>query len=136
MRKCFEMSSSLNEELVSNLITKVNLPLVFREFIKNWELCQWNEEKWCSEFGNREIPFRCMKKNFVSEEPCWERQCNVQKMTLKSFIDRIPSSTEWMYFDYKYLHQWFTNDSDLCKVNACSLKFDTGNLTLIIFYST
>lgn len=110
------MSSSLNEEVVRSLITKVNLPLVFGGFVKTWELCQWNEQKWCSEFGNREIPFRCMKRNFVSDEPCWERRCNVQNMTFKTFVDGLPSSKEWMYFDYKYLHQWFTNDSDLCKV--------------------
>ncbi|XP_049877468.1 HSPB1-associated protein 1 [Pectinophora gossypiella] len=109
------MSTILNEDLVRNLIAKAGVPLVFRSFIKDWPLCQWDKEKWCSVFGDKEIPFRCMKKNFMSDEPCWERRSTKKKMTFKSFVDNLQSSEEWMYFDYKYMHQWFNGDSDLSK---------------------
>ncbi|KAM3962508.1 HSPB1 associated protein 1 [Aphomia sociella] len=109
------MSAALNEDTVRYLIGNVNMPLVFRKFVSNWPICQWNVDKWCSVFGEREIPFRCMKKDFMSDEPCWERRCKVKSMTLKKFVDGLPSHDEWMYFDYKYLHQWFNADTELYK---------------------
>lgn len=108
--------SALPEEVVKNLVCKSCVPLVFKGFVKSWPLCNWPIEKWCSVFGDREIPFRCMKKDFLSDEPCWERRCKVTNMSFKDFVDAAPSNEEWMYFDYKYLHQWFSVDDDLCKV--------------------
>lgn len=116
--KTNEMTTHFNEELVRNLTTKVSVPLVFRGFVSNWSLSQWNVEKWCTEFGNQEIPFRCMKRDFISDEPCWERRCKVQKSTFRDFVDNLPTSQEWMYFDYKYLHEWFGADSELYKVSV------------------
>ncbi|CAH2254557.1 jg22407 [Pararge aegeria aegeria] len=104
------------EDLVRNLSAKSSLPLVFRQFIKDWPVCEWDENKWTSVFGEKEIPFRCLKKSFVSDEPCWERRCVVNKMTFMAFLGILNTSQEWMYFDYKYLHQWFSSDSELCKI--------------------
>ncbi|CAG4931917.1 unnamed protein product [Parnassius apollo] len=56
-----------------------------------------------------------MKKDFVSENPCWERMCNEKSMTFNDFVDRVEGSQEWMYFDYKYLQQWFSGDHELSK---------------------
>ncbi|XP_038206620.1 HSPB1-associated protein 1 [Zerene cesonia] len=109
------MATALNEELVRNITTNVTVPLVFRQFVSNWSISQWNVEKWSTVFGDREIPFRCMRKDFISDEPCWERKCKVKKLTFKNFINNLAASKEWMYFDYKYLHQWFDADSELCK---------------------
>lgn len=112
--------SALTEETVRNLVSKSDVPLVFRGFVNTWPLCEWTMEKWCSVFGEREIPFRCMKKDFLSDEPCWERRCKVTKMTFKDFVATAPSklNEEWMYFDYKYLHQWFSADDDINKVGT------------------
>ncbi|XP_047033883.1 HSPB1-associated protein 1 homolog [Helicoverpa zea] len=107
--------SALNEEIVRNFIANSSVPLVFRGFVQNWSICQWSIDKWCSVFGEKEIPFRCLKKDFLSDEPCWERRCSVKSMTFKSFIDGSASSDEWMYFDYKYLYQWFNGDDELYK---------------------
>ncbi|XP_063831427.1 HSPB1-associated protein 1 [Ostrinia nubilalis] len=108
------MSTLLSGEVIRSLTAKSNTPLVFRGFV-NWPVCQWDSEKWCSVFGDKEIPFRCLKRDFVSDEPCWERKCKLKSMTFKTFVDSLESSDEWMYFDYKYLHQWFGADTELNK---------------------
>lgn len=110
--------SSLTEEVVRNLVSKSSLPLVFRGFVNSWSLREWPMEKWCCVFGDREILFRCMKKDFLSDEPCWERRCKSTNMTFKKFVDTASSNEEWMYFDYKYLHQWFSADDEIYKVST------------------
>ncbi|KOB77200.1 putative reserved [Operophtera brumata] len=107
--------SALTEEVVRNLASKSSVPLVLRDFVNSWSLCKWPMEKWCAVFGDREIPFRCMKKDFLSDEPCWERRCKSTNMTFKKFADTASSNEEWMYFDYKYLHQWFSADDEIYK---------------------
>ncbi|GBP79978.1 HSPB1-associated protein 1 homolog, partial [Eumeta japonica] len=56
-----------------------------------------------------------MRKDIVSDEPCWERKCEMKVMTFKNFVEKFLTSEEWMYFDYKYVHQWFSGDNDLFK---------------------
>lgn len=116
--------SVLSEDIVRNLTVNSSVPLVFRGFVENWPICQWNIEKWCSIFGEKEIPFRCLKKDFISDEPCWERRCSVKKMTFKNFVDTSVSSDEWMYFDYKYLNQWFNGVDDFNKVNTYTSSYN------------
>lgn len=105
----------LNEETVRTIIVNYNIPLVFRGFVKNWPLSQWSVEKWSSVFGEKEIPFRCLKRDFLSDEPCWERRCSIKNMTFKKFLETSTTSDEWMYFDYKYIYQWFTGEDELYK---------------------
>lgn len=114
--------TAINERIIHDLTTNTTVPLILRDYVKNWPLCQWNLEKWCSIFGDREIPFRCMKKDIITDEPCWERRCKVNNMSFKAFMDNVStsegnvsSSGQWMYFDYKYLHQWFSSDTELYK---------------------
>ncbi|XP_046971463.1 HSPB1-associated protein 1 [Vanessa cardui] len=106
---------SLDEDLIRNLTVKSCTPIVFRKFVNDWPMCGWSLEKWISIFGNKEIPFRCLRKNVVSDEPCWERCCKIRNMTFKNFVENSMNSDEWMYFDYKHLHQWFSGESELCK---------------------
>ncbi|XP_047537227.1 HSPB1-associated protein 1 [Vanessa atalanta] len=106
---------SLDEDLIRNLIVKSCTPIVFRKFVNDWPMCGWRQEKWDSIFGNKEIPFRCLRKNVISDEPCWERCCKIRNMTFKNFVENSITSNEWMYFDYKHLHQWFSGESELCK---------------------
>ncbi|XP_004921852.1 HSPB1-associated protein 1 [Bombyx mori] len=107
--------STMNEDIVRNIVVTANKPIVFRKFVNTWPLSSWNVEKWTTIFGNKEIPFRCMKKDFRSDEPCWERRCEVKSMTFKQFIDNLDTSEEWMYFDYKYVHKWFVSEDELYK---------------------
>lgn len=116
LRTTSDFTMEVTDDVIRNLSTKASLPLVFRQFVKDWPICAWDENKWTSIFGEKEIPFRCLKKSFVSDEPCWERRCQVKKMTFSTFIGDLNTSQDWMYFDYKYLHQWFSSDSELCKV--------------------
>lgn len=111
------MTASLTDDIIRNLTAKASLPLVFRGFVEDWPVCEWDENKWDSVFGEKEVPFRCLRRSLVSDEPCWERRCQMKKMTFNAFLGVLNTSQEWMYFDYKYLHQWFSSDSELCKVN-------------------
>ncbi|XP_037963468.2 HSPB1-associated protein 1 [Plutella xylostella] len=105
----------INEELLHSIISQTNMPLVLRGFVNNWSICQWDMKKWASVFGQRDIPFRTMKKDYISDEPCWERKCQVKTMKFEDYLNIVDSSEDWMYFDYKYLHQWFNADEELCK---------------------
>lgn len=107
--------SVLKEETVRSIIANYSVPLVFRGFVQNWPICQWNMEKWCSVFGEKEIPFRCLKKDFITDEPCWERLCSTKHMTFRNFVENSAANVEWMYFDYKYIYQWFNSDTELYK---------------------
>ncbi|CAF4910500.1 unnamed protein product [Pieris macdunnoughi] len=121
------MSLKPSEDLVRSLTSNVTVPLIFRNFVNNWAICQWNLEKWIQVFGDKELPFRCMRKDFISDEPCWERKCKMKKMTFKAFVENLANTSEWMYFDYKYLHQWFDGDSELSKeLNWKQFGYDKG----------
>ncbi|CAG9565348.1 unnamed protein product [Danaus chrysippus] len=105
----------VNEDLIKKITAKSSVPIVFRKYIIDWPLCQWDPQKWSSIFGNTKLPFRCLRKDFVSDEPCWERRCREKMMTFESFLETINTSREWMYFDYKYIHKWIKSDSELWK---------------------
>ncbi|XP_063539487.1 HSPB1-associated protein 1 homolog [Cydia strobilella] len=109
------MTETLSSDLVRKITENVTVPLVFRNFISDWPLCRWDMEKWCSALGNKEVPFRCLRKHLVSDEPCWERKCEVKSMTFKEFITQSPTSEQWMYFDYKHLPQWFDEHAEFLK---------------------
>lgn len=108
--------SVLDEAVVRSIVMKASVPVVFRGYVDNWPLCQWSLEKWTEIFGQREYPFRCVNRNVQSQEPCWERRCTVRNMTFKKFTETAHSSDKAMYFDYKYLHEWFSENDELCKV--------------------
>lgn len=107
----------LNDQIIRDLTINASVPLVLRGFVKNWPICQWDIEKWCLVFKDKKLPFRCMKKDFMSDEPCWDRRCEVRNITFKAFVDTVPTNNNWMYFDYKHLQQWFLGDEELCKAS-------------------
>ncbi|CAH0594157.1 unnamed protein product [Chrysodeixis includens] len=107
--------ATLNEEVLRSLISNTTVPLILRGFVKNWSICQWSVEKWTTVFGEKQIPLRCMKKDFLSDEPCWERRCTKKSMTFKEFLDVSATGDEWMYFDYKYVYQWFNGQDEFYK---------------------
>ncbi|XP_047994667.1 HSPB1-associated protein 1 homolog [Leguminivora glycinivorella] len=109
------MTETLSSDLVRKITQNVTVPIVFRDFISDWPLCRWDIEKWCSAFGNKEVPFRCLRKHLVSDEPCWERKCEMKSMPFKDFITKSPTSEQWMYFDYKHLPQWFDEQAEFLK---------------------
>lgn len=107
--------SALNEEVIRSVTLNTKIPVVFRAFISHWPICRWNLEKWSNKFGQTEYPFRCVNKHKQSHKPCWERRCTIREMTFRKFTESALSSDEAMYFDYKYLHEWFSEDDELCK---------------------
>lgn len=119
-----------------SIIETTNVPIVLRQFVSEWPIFKWSMEQWCSAFGDRQMPFRTLKRSTVSEEPCWERKCLVKTMTFNEFIKQLNnSSEEWMYFDYKYMHQWFAADDNIIKVGRYWLVFFLHYVQKFLFYS-
>ena len=48
--------------------------------------------------------------------PQWERTCEIVTGSFKDFVDFNDDSDEWIYFDYKYLHEHFLEINELHKV--------------------
>lgn len=106
----------LNETIARSLVANSSVPVVLRRYVNSWTICQWSLEKWSEVFGHKDFPFRCVNKSVQLHEPCWERHCIVRRKTFKHFIETALSSEDAMYFDYKYLHEWFSEEDELYKV--------------------
>ncbi|RZC35173.1 HSPB1-associated protein 1 [Asbolus verrucosus] len=89
-------------------------PILFKNKL-DWGLFKWNLEDWERLLGNEELNFRC-GKNLFTKEPQWERGTTDAKATFKQFVSFTKTeSQEWMYFDYKYLREWFNDIEELKK---------------------
>ncbi|PNF33363.1 hypothetical protein B7P43_G04154 [Cryptotermes secundus] len=107
------------------------MPVVFNGFIEDWEILSWSLDTWAEKFGDKVLPFRSgFGKS--TKVPQWEGLCERINLTLKEFVklERIvekkeentsnDNSTRWMYFDYKYMNEWFSDQQSL--LNAVTWK--------------
>ncbi|XP_971977.1 HSPB1-associated protein 1 isoform X2 [Tribolium castaneum] len=102
------------DQKCKELILSSGEPLIFRNYV-NWGLVKWKLDDWSNLLKNEELVFRCGKKAFT-QEPQWERATRIKKTTFKEFISFTESdNNSWMYFDYKYLKDWFKNTKELKK---------------------
>ncbi|XP_071451210.1 HSPB1-associated protein 1 homolog [Hetaerina americana] len=108
--------------LKSLAIQNISHPVVIKGFITKWSLLNWNLEDWAIKFGDRVLPFRVGSNDeaSVKGEPIWERNCSTEYMTFKEFMNWESGpdgliKKKWMYFDYKYMHEWFEDDPDFLK---------------------
>ena len=47
------------------IFTKLTQPVIFKGFIKEWELLNWNLETWAAKLGEKPLPFRCGTGKFT-----------------------------------------------------------------------
>lgn len=98
-------------------VLSLTKPTVFHGMIDDWDILKWKIGDWTALFGDRQLPFRCGVK-FCSPEPLWESRCSKEIMTMKQFSDFQSNSTvmkenrKWLYFDYKYIHEWAASEKD------------------------
>ncbi|XP_076268708.1 HSPB1 associated protein 1 [Rhynchophorus ferrugineus] len=102
------------ESNLRNLILNTKKPLIIRNKIKssivNWDLYYWKKI-----IKNELLTFRCGKNKFT-KEPQWESRCSTKVATFQEFINQSNSNIEeWWYFDYKYLRDWFSSNTELKK---------------------
>jgi HSPB1-associated protein 1 len=99
---------------MKNLILNSSEPILFRRKL-DWKLLTWSLEDWDTILQDKELNFRC-GINSHTKEPQWERTTNNKKATFKDFLSFIKTENKnWMYFDYKYLKEWFTDIEELKK---------------------
>lgn len=113
------------------ILEGLKMPVVFNGLIEDWEILSWSLDTWAEKFGDKVLPFRLgyRKKTKV---PQWEGLCERIDLTLKEFVELERSdgkkeentsndnSSRWMYFDYKYMNEWFSDQHSL--LNAVTWK--------------
>lgn len=111
-----------NKTVPREFILSLNEPVVFNGMIDDWEIIKWGIEDWAKILGeNKQLPFRSGVVN-CSPCPLWERKCVSEPMTIKQFQDLQEKSMsqekdkKWHYFDYKYAHEWISEESDFSKL--------------------
>ncbi|KAG8226610.1 hypothetical protein J437_LFUL007683 [Ladona fulva] len=116
-------------QLQALAVRSIQFPIVLKGFIKKWGPMRWTSQDWAEKFGDRKLPFRVgrIDKSKQFGEPIWERNCETEFMTLEEFLnwdakEDCRTRNKWMYFDYKYMHEWFEFDRDILK------EFDWGCL--------
>ncbi|XP_074033062.1 HSPB1 associated protein 1 [Leptinotarsa decemlineata] len=97
---------------IKYLILNSKHPLVFKNYMK-WALLNWSLEDWKKNIGNEKMTFRSgLYQSTV--EPQWERKSKLFNETFDFFIEQsLTNSTEWFYFDYKYLNDCLKEVNDL-----------------------
>ncbi|KAL3286101.1 hypothetical protein HHI36_000614 [Cryptolaemus montrouzieri] len=95
---------------LNNLIFKTNEPIILKGCLK-WQIFQWDLDKWNDILKHENLEFRC-GVNDATKFPQWER---TTQMTTGKFEDlhKLSDPLKWLYFDYKYLNQWFMNAKEL-----------------------
>ncbi|GFG32651.1 hypothetical protein Cfor_12761 [Coptotermes formosanus] len=99
-------------------------PIVFTRCIEDWDVLSWSLDTWAEKFGDRVLPFRSgVRKS--TKVPQWEALCKKIYLTMEEFVKLEmsdakkeettsgDSSSRWMYFDYKYLNEWFPDQHSL-----------------------
>ncbi|GLH01610.1 Uncharacterized protein GBIM_07712 [Gryllus bimaculatus] len=89
-------------------------PVVFQGLLSNWKFLSWDLQEWARVLGDKLMPFR-------SGVPQWERSCQTTHLTMKEFLELAEpkeissgkNTSNWFYFDYKYMHQWFKENPDI-----------------------
>ncbi|KAJ8977965.1 hypothetical protein NQ317_008157 [Molorchus minor] len=100
-----------NPQDLKSLILNTNEPLIFKD-VWNSKMLEWNLDKWREVLKDKELVFRSGVFE-ATNEPQWERKTESKKGSFEYFMEQTSSNSNWLYFDYKYLAEWFTDLADL-----------------------
>ncbi|XP_063932636.1 HSPB1-associated protein 1 isoform X2 [Zophobas morio] len=94
------------------LILSATEPFLIKNQL-NWAPLTWTLDDWQQVLKDEKLIFRCGRKLFT-KEPQWERKTVTKNATFKEFLSSMTTENQnWMYFDYKYLKEWFHGIKDL-----------------------
>ncbi|XP_032680494.1 HSPB1-associated protein 1 [Odontomachus brunneus] len=122
----------LLEEVLKDAFMYLQEPLLFQNMLRNsdgsyeWKLLEWDFSEFAEKLGNLKLPFR-VGYNSRLMNPQWERHCLIEYMTLQEFAENIKELKDkrWYYFDYKYMHEWFDDKSEiLTSLSWCKFGID------------
>ncbi|XP_065334301.1 HSPB1-associated protein 1 isoform X2 [Cloeon dipterum] len=106
------------ESSLRDLFTSCDEPILLEKRVSHWEIVKsWTINVWCEKIGpTTRLPFRSGKIAH-SELPQWESTCTQTEMTMNQFLGHAQTAdpSEWLYFDYKHLHEWFKDKEDFLK---------------------
>ncbi|CAG2054162.1 unnamed protein product, partial [Timema podura] len=118
----------LPPSLIKDMILDgLRYPVVFRGLIFDWEMLDWSPQAWVEHLGDMKLPFRRGQKK-VTESPQWERGCSTEQLTMAEFFQE-DTSDSWLYFDYKYMHEWFQDHPNILQTDP--LPLEVNNLVFI-----
>ncbi|XP_046587468.1 HSPB1-associated protein 1 homolog isoform X1 [Neodiprion lecontei] len=119
-----QSTSSLQEPSETTLrhaILQLIEPVVFNNLLRDsngkylWKFLDWNPNDLAEKLGDLKLPFR-IGFNARTTEPQWDFKCDVKSMTMRNFLQNVGTlveSNEWQYFDYKYMHEWFSHHPEI-----------------------
>jgi hypothetical protein len=68
----------------------------------------------------------CIFIPLLQQQPVWESECSSEDLTFKQFIAALKdgkTNDEWLYFSYKYMEEWFGDNSAILEVCILTLLF-------------
>ncbi|CAG9859596.1 unnamed protein product [Phyllotreta striolata] len=106
------MTLQANSEDLKNLLLEKNEPIIIKSVLK-WDMLNWTLNDWKTALNNEEMEFRC-GINEKTNQPQWERNTPTLKGDFEYFLDFTEKNEKkWLYFDYKQLNAWFSNNEKL-----------------------
>uniref|UniRef100_A0A1B6DNQ4 Cupin-like domain-containing protein n=1 Tax=Clastoptera arizonana TaxID=38151 RepID=A0A1B6DNQ4_9HEMI len=113
MSKQKKIKHSLKPLDLKKYILNSKEPFVIHGFYKSWDIVNWSLQKWSQELGEQKLKFRVGLK-MCQKTPQWESTCKSKYSTFEEFIRKADEiKDEWVYFDYKYVHEHFSQDSPI-----------------------
>ncbi|XP_067007963.2 uncharacterized protein HSPBAP1 isoform X3 [Anabrus simplex] len=142
MFRMSELSSKIPPQFLRNMILhELKEPAVFSGLLE-WSILSWSLKDWGEKLGNKIMPFRSGVRKSTST-PQWERTCSTTHLTMQQFVELVESnahpcsSTEtedekWLYFDYKYMHEWFIDNPQILQISDDSARLEESLVKLFM----
>ncbi|KAB0803933.1 hypothetical protein PPYR_00903 [Photinus pyralis] len=99
---------------IRDLIKSTTKPLLIRNLL-NWEILQWDLHRWKEILGTQPLQFR-QGIYTHTDWPQFENSTKTVQLSFDEFLTFVQETpNKWLYFDYKYLKDWFRNVNELRK---------------------
>ncbi|KAJ8683197.1 hypothetical protein QAD02_018989 [Eretmocerus hayati] len=111
---CVMEVSDLQDMSLEQTLFHLHEPILFKNVLRSsedsnsWKILDWSLHDFANKLGNRKLPFR-VGKNIATDSPQWEVETPTKNKTMKEFLQETMqgSNSQWYYFDYKRMNQWF-----------------------------
>ncbi|XP_022190492.2 HSPB1-associated protein 1 homolog isoform X3 [Nilaparvata lugens] len=97
-------------EALRRSILHIKKPVVIKKSVESWPILKWSLVDWKTALGDVKLPFRTGSSD-CTQVPQWEGSCKMLNYSVEEFlsITENQGKQDWLYFDYKYMHEWFKN---------------------------
>lgn len=99
---------------IRDLIKNSAEPLLIKNVL-TWELLEWDLDRWKNILGKEPLQFRQGLHSYT-DRPQFENTTTTIQLSFDEFLSFVDENPDkWLYFDYKYLKEWFTSVNELRK---------------------